>query len=92
MYVNKRQHTFSMYTASNKFKKQLKEFFDNKTNIKINEYENTLVISKSIDLIKTYEFLYDKENLVFLDRKKQKFETFLNNVKNSRKSTIRSLC
>lgn len=81
IYVTNKYHTFSMYTASKSFKNSIKNFFKNELKIDLNEYGNNLSKSKISDLIKIYNFLYDKPNIVYLDRKKEKFDYFLLNTK-----------
>jgi len=77
IYVTKKYHTFSMYTASNSFKESMKDFFIKNLDIKLSGNKNNLSKGKASDIVKIYHFLYDKPEIVFLDRKKEKFEKFL---------------
>lgn len=74
MYVTEKYHTFSIYTASDIFKKSIIDFFKSKLNIKLNENGSSLSKSKIKNLVDIYHFLYDKPDIVFLKRKKDKFE------------------
>ena len=77
MYVTKKYHTFSMYTASNSFKESMKDFFIKNLDIKLSGNKNNLSKGKASDIVKIYHFLYDKSEIIFLKRKKEKFEKFL---------------
>lgn len=77
IYVGKKYHGFSMYTASNKFQDSLFNYFENNLNIRLNRCKSNLSKSKIEDLIKIYYFLYDKENLLYLKRKQEKFNKFV---------------
>jgi intein/homing endonuclease len=78
MYIGKgRDKCFSIYCASDSFRKSIIDYFD-KLNIKLHEYGGSIRCTRKSEIITIYDFLYDKENLVYLNRKKEKFKKLIN--------------
>lgn len=71
MYNFERQHTWSIYSSSEKFLPELIRIISDEVKIKCNNYKNTVAISSKSSITALEKYLYDNAT-IFLERKRNK--------------------